>query len=113
MGKRTIMSLGLALVLVLGIAALAITVNGASAHPAISHASSQTSIQAAPRSNHAVSSQATATATETTEQSGDSVNDPDANAPCAKDAQGNETGNCENSQNSSGPEDNGAGGSGQ
>ncbi|GEM_PF-4540074 len=36
------------------------------------------------------------------------VQDPDDNAPCAIDAAtGEETGNCENSQNAAGPEDNG------
>lgn len=111
MGKRTLMALGLGLVLLVGVAVLAATVNIASAHPSGSHATHSSGIQAAPNSNNQPSTQATAAQTEAAnEQSGDSANDPDPNAPCGKDAQGNETGNCENSQNSSGPGDNGQSG---
>jgi hypothetical protein len=33
------------------------------------------------------------------------VSDPDSGAPCGTDASGAETGDCQNSQNTAGPED--------
>jgi hypothetical protein len=110
MGKRTLMALGLGLVVMMGVAALGAPINIASANPAGRHASGTSGGQAAPSMSHPSNIPATASPTEATEQSGDQAGDSDANAPCSKDAQGNETGNCENSQNSSGSGDNGQNG---
>jgi hypothetical protein len=101
MRKRLLIACGLGLLLLLGAVALATSVNLASAHPAASHVSNQLSSQSA----------AAATPESTAEQSSDQTSDPDANAACATDAQGNQTGDCQDSQNSSGPEDSAAGGS--
>jgi len=81
--KRTLMTLGLGVALMGGAATAAHASSVVAAHPA------------------AVQADLVAGAT------GDQTTDADANAPCATDAAGNQTGNCQDSQNASGPADNG------
>ena len=81
--KRTLMALGLGVALMGGAATAAHASSVVAAHPA------------------AVQADLVAGAT------GDQTMDADANAPCATDAAGNQTGNCQDSQNASGPADNG------
>ncbi len=81
--KRTLMALGLGVALMGGAATAVHASSVVAAHPA------------------AVQADLVAGAT------GDQTTDADANAPCATDAAGNQTGNCQDSQNASGPADNG------
>jgi len=81
--KRTLMTLGLGVALMGGAATAAHASSVVAAHPA------------------AVQADLVGGTT------GDQTTDADANAPCATDAAGNETGNCQDSQNASGPADNG------
>lgn len=85
--KRTLMVMGLGMALLGGVATTTFASSHVSAHPTTARAgvmAGETDAQAA---------------------------DTDVSAPCATDATGNQTGDCQNSQNASGPEDNGAAGS--
>ncbi len=104
MGKRTLMAIALALML--GIGGVVATRTVATAHPVVNQVSGQST-------GLPPSSVSKVPKVEATEQPGDQANDPDATAACATDATGQQTGDCQNSQNSSGPEDKGAGGSSQ
>jgi hypothetical protein len=84
----------LALLALLGGAALAVHASTlAAAHPATNHAAMQ-AVTYQP-----LAAQPTPPA--------DKAADNDARAPCATDAAGNQTGNCQDSQNAAGPEDSG------
>lgn len=92
MAKRRLITLGL--LALLGGAALAVHAGTkAAAHPAATHGAVQ-----------AVTSQAPAAQPT---RPADNAGDSDAAAPCATDAAGNQTGDCQNSQNTAGPEDSG------
>lgn len=88
MVKHALMALGLGVGL-LGGAATAVHASTqaparAAAHPVVRHAQAVELSEAA-----------------------DTVSDTDATAPCATDASGNQTGDCQDSQNQSGPQDSG------
>jgi hypothetical protein len=93
MVKRRLITLGL--LALLGGAALTVHASmQAEAHPATNHGAV-----------HVVTSQ---TPTAQPSQPPDNASDSDAAAPCATDATGNQTGDCQNSQNTAGPEDSGS-----
>jgi hypothetical protein len=93
MVKRRLIVLGLLVLLGGGVLTLHASTQVA-AHPATNLVSMQ-----------AVSSQAPAAQPS---QPPDKSSDSDAAAPCATDTAGNQTGNCQNSQNTAGPEDSGS-----
>lgn len=117
MVKQTLIALGLGLALTGG----ATTAAHASSHVAAHHVAARHAIArhaAAPGPTN-TTTPGTPGPTDTTtpgapgaETGGDMAADPDATAPCAVDASGNETGNCQDSQNASGPQDNSGGADG-
>ena len=90
--KRTIMALGLGVTLTGGAATAVHASSATAAHPAVAHTAAA----------HHTARQAARVVVAT---DGDQTGDADADAPCATDAGGNQTGNCQDSQHSSGPAD--------
>jgi hypothetical protein len=87
--KRTLLALGLGLGLAGGVVSATHTTAQVHAHPAAVHTASQA------HTNAYMAAEAKARAADT-----------DPTAPCGTDATGAQTGDCQDSQNAAGPEDN-------
>lgn len=95
MVKRTLMAVGLGVGLLGGAATAVHASTQVAARPAAVHASTRATARPA-----TVRAQA-----EEPRETADRAGEADATVPCATDGQGNQTGNCQDSQNAAGPQD--------